>query len=148
MRCLGLLLGLGLTACQAVVTGPVFHDVSGQCAQVLRHCDAQGGWELAFPPALPSDWSYRLPKTQVFAFRCDVRDPETFFDRAELEFTHFLRKHGALGVAFRRRVSGATYDLTWTYAEAGREGVLTLWAACEDDRIRDAIITIHESRTP
>jgi len=143
-----LLLGLSLTACQAVVTSPVFSDVRDQAARILDHCDAQGGWELAFPPTRPSDSSYSLPKTQVFAFRCDVRDPEAFFDRAELEFRHLLRKHGAIGVEFRHRVSMATHDLSWTYENEGREGVVTLWAAPEDGRIHEAILTIHESRIP
>ena len=132
----------------ATQTSPVLRNLRDQAAQVLHHCDSQGAWEADIPSAPMAVYSYRLPKTQLLVFGCNVADPATFFDRAELEFAHFLRSTGAHSIQFERKATQGAHDLTWTYATAGREGVVTLWAATEDDRLRRVAITIHESRTP
>ena len=146
MRSIAFFLALGLAGCVATRTSPVLRELRDQSLAVLRHCDARGGWEVDSPSAPPSVSSYRLPKTQLLTFGCNVRDLDSFFDRAELEFAHFLRKHGALGVGLVREETRGTHELSWTYHAAGREGVVTLWATPESDGLRRIAITIHESR--
>ncbi len=118
---------LGFAGCVATHTSPVLRDLRDQSLTVLRHCDAEGGWEADIPAARPSGSSYRLPKTLLLTFVCNVRDPGTFLDRAELGFAHFVRARGVSAVDLDRNQSPRGHELTWIYVTAGREGVVTLW---------------------
>lgn len=124
----------------------MFRETRDQVTRILRYCDPDAGWEVAAPVASHTASAYALPKTQLVVLNGNVRDPERFFDRAEHEFEQFLLGQGATSVSFRRDASGAQQHLSWGYERTGREGLVTLWATPDEDRIATLYVTIHESR--